>query len=211
MGGRILTGSALLSLWCSTSCRQLISAQNYLYRHKLLPWHNSCECALLPVTPGFSRFISSGCEGQPMLSVLTESNTEQMTYRVLMSAKIQIQQSQTLLPGAEPCSISCHSCPPSLKSLVQCITEGATLQWAASLHLTLHRAVNNRGHLPTTNSPRGTVCPWAAPSGCWLQSSTHQCLWSLFCCTSLVPPHMTTLCPSQGLSPRGQGVGEVLH
>lgn len=126
MGGRILTGSALLR--CNIFSRQIVSAQNYLYSQKLLSWHSSWESALLPVTPGFSSFISSRCEGQSMLSVLTEFNMEQMTYHGLMSAKIQIQQSQTLLLRAEPRCISCHSCRASFNSLIYCITESIALK-----------------------------------------------------------------------------------
>lgn len=93
-----------------------------------MSWHSSWECALLPVTPGCSRFISSRCEGQSTLGVLTEFNTEQMTYHGLMSAKIQIQQSQTLLLRAELRGISCHSRRASSKSLTYCITESIALK-----------------------------------------------------------------------------------
>lgn len=86
---------------------------------------------MLPVTPGCSRFISSRCEGQSTLGVLTEFNTEQMTYHGLMSAKIQIQQSQTLLLRAELRGISCHSRRASSKSLTYCITESIALKQAS--------------------------------------------------------------------------------
>lgn len=90
-------------------CRTIFTVRNYCPGNR---------CAFLPISPGFSCFISRGCEGQSMLSILTEFNMEQMTYHVLTAAKIQIQQFQTLLLGGELCYISCHSCRPSLNSLL---------------------------------------------------------------------------------------------
>lgn len=160
---------------------------------------------MLPVTPGFSRFISSRCEGQSTLGVLTEFNTEQMTYHGLLSAKIQIQQSQTLLLRAEPRCISCHSRGASSNSLTCCTTESIALKQPSPSEA-------SSGCEQQKIPPPGkytTGC--SSPLDCWLQSSTHRCLWLLFCCMSPSSPGTPSLCPSRGLPPCSQGVSEVLR